>query len=119
MAVEDKRYVYGAVCTWHGPISEAKPSTPVKIELRHGTPAKVLRAAGEIRVPGCPHCGGPLMEYDDRQTWDQMLDRFLKSHPELVMYKEWIETLHAPCKPLSAWDWKAAYTAFLRERMVN
>ncbi len=99
----DTRYVYGACCTWHGSIHEVAVNTgSVHIDGKTHT----------VSLPVCPHCGGPLMEYPDRQTWDRKAVVFAETHPNMPLYLDWLESLHAPCTPLDGWDWVKAYRRF-------
>lgn len=54
----DKRYVYGAMCTWHGSISEVKVAPD--------------------DLPACPHCNGMLYEMESEEAWWQGVDAFEK-----------------------------------------
>lgn len=88
----DTRYVYGATCTWHGPIQE--------IKTRSGLPA-------------CPHCGGLLMEYASRAEWDVPGKKFAEERG-LKYYMGWLESLRVGhCLPLRGWDWEASYNTFV------
>jgi hypothetical protein len=101
----DERYVYGAVCTWHGSIHETAQSKTSNVVLNG-------RSVG-VSIPCCPHCGCPLMEYKNRKEWDDQATKFMADHPELPLYREWMEKMHAgPCVPLKDWDWRAAYAEF-------
>jgi hypothetical protein len=101
--VKDERYVYGAVCTWHGRIDEVK-STRGSVTVNN--------RRSDVDLPACPHCGGVLMEYKNRQEWDRQIEEFVRAHPELPLYREWVATLSGPCVPMNGWDWRAAYDAF-------
>lgn len=87
-------YVCSACCTWHGPISE----TAMRV------------------IPVCPHCGSPLMQYDDQATWDQKIGEFCDKQgwkpgsPEETLYRGWMQSLHdsGTCVPLKGWDWRRA-----------
>src|SRR4051812_41225476 len=100
----DERYVYGACCTWHGSIHEVKTV---------GGPVTVNGREFKAEIPGCPHCGGPLMEYKNRKEWDDQATKFMADHPELPLYREWMAKMHTgPCIPLKDWDWREAYAEF-------
>lgn len=98
---DQELYVYGAVCTWHGPVSETK-----------------LR-----QIPVCPHCGGPLFQCDSRRQWDERIEAFLLERQEFFvlkgwatpeaahdLYRRWMQSLHdsRTCVPLKDWDWLEA-----------
>jgi hypothetical protein len=60
-SLEDRRFCYGATCSWFGPIGETK-TTP----------------AG---LPGCPHCGGVLFEIANDAAWWEGVDAYEKDKP--------------------------------------
>lgn len=62
---EDNRHVYGAGCTWHGPIAECGKNH---------------------EIPCCPHCYCVLLEMPEDQ-WNRALDQFDSMNPG---YKEFI-----------------------------
>jgi hypothetical protein len=70
----DTRYVYGAYCTWHGPISE------------------VDTTAG---LPICPRCGSVLFEMEDKAEWLVGVNRFAKEINE-PLYPNFIEAQRDP-----------------------
>lgn len=112
----DQRYVYSATCTWHGPIQEVSHTKPGKVRFKLGNPP-VEQEIDSLPLPCCPHCGSVLMEYPDRAHWDSQIEAFMAKHPELPLYREWIETLHGPCRPLKEWDWRAAYAEYAAGRV--
>ncbi len=96
----DERYVYGATCTWHGPIAEV--------------------AKGRLGMPGCPHCGRPLMEVDTKAEFDRLAKEFAEDHG-LPHYVAWLGSLReGACKRLAHWKWEADYAEFVRlkERVI-
>jgi hypothetical protein len=100
---EDARYVYSACCTWHGSIHEVKT---------HRMRLNVNGRQVDSALPGCPHCGSPLMEYPSVAEWSASIEKFMAAHPELPLYCEWMASLNAPCRPLKDWDWRADYQRF-------
>jgi hypothetical protein len=67
----DTRYVYGATCTWNGPIQEAKG-------YAH-------------RPPGCPFCGGVLFEAKSEQHWTESVMKYERdAHPGYRAFSEWL-----------------------------
>jgi hypothetical protein len=111
LSKKDERYVYGACCTWHGPIQEVKSV---------GGPVTVNGRRVDVDLPGCPHCLGPLMEYDNRAEWDEAAARFQSTHPECPLYIEWLESMRAGhCTLLKGWDWRKAYQEFAAARTIN
>jgi hypothetical protein len=107
--MKDELYVYSACCTWNGPISQTK---------QYGGPMVIDGRAIDASIPGCPHCGSPLMQYNNRAEWDAALTKFMELHPEVPLYREWMATLNGPCRPLKDWDWRAAYAEFVRSITV-
>jgi hypothetical protein len=91
------QYVYGAVCTWHGPIEET-----------------TLIGRPGIEIPGCPHCGGVLYQLPDRVVWEGGLKRFAAQNPDVPHYERFIASLNSPCRPLDGWDWRAAYHEWVK-----
>lgn len=71
----DTRYVYGARCTWHGPISA------VNVIPHSG-------AGGGL--PVCPHCSGPLYEFPSVMSWDNMVATYNAKHPGYTEFVEWL-----------------------------
>lgn len=69
----DTRYVYGARCTWHGPIS-----------------AVGRRQSGGHTLPCCPHCLGMLFEYPNKATWDNGVRQFDEKRPGYKEFTEWL-----------------------------
>ena len=101
--INDTRYVYGATCTWHGPISEASSGDP---DLPSG-------------LPCCPNCGGVLFELPSRAKWDEDVDKYIKDaiHEDLCLYYDWMETFHSDsCRPLDRWNWRADFKKWKVER---
>jgi len=78
----DTRYVYGARCTWHGPISAIgrKPVTSLGIDAQYHTDM----------LPCCPHCGGVLFEYPNKATWDNLVALFNEKRPGYTEFVEWL-----------------------------
>ena len=67
----DTRYVYGANCTWHGPISA--------IGKRGG-------------IPCCPSCGSMLFEFPHKDDWTRAADRYeAAGHPGYRNMIDWSE----------------------------
>ena len=90
----DPRYVYGANCTWHGSIHEAK-------------------SVGWL--PACPHCSGPLFEVQSKSQWDADALKFAARCRE-PRYPQWLDSLRAgKCKPLNGWDWDADMAKWLED----
>lgn len=78
----DTRYVYGARCTWHGPISA--------IGRREVNTLEVDGVYRPHSVPCCPHCNGTLFEYPNKETWDNGVAEFEKKHPGYTEFVEWL-----------------------------
>ncbi len=69
----DKRYVYGATCTWRGPI-------------------QAVSADGGI--PRCPQCGSVLYEVEDSTKWfDQIAAFDADGHEGYSDFQEWLAAL--------------------------
>lgn len=75
--LKDRRYVYGARCTWHGPFSATDRSQHPSMK----------------GIPVCPHCHGVLFEYPNKATWDNAAAEFEKKHPGFVEFIEWLGTV--------------------------
>lgn len=56
----DTRYVYGATCTWNGPIQEVSTRSS---------------------LPCCPKCRGMLLQVSDVPNWQRAIDQFDAEHP--------------------------------------
>lgn len=65
----DKRFCYGARCTWFGPIQQVG-------KLPEG-------------LPCCPLCKGVLFEYPTEKSWWVDVDSFTTSHPGYRAMLEW------------------------------
>lgn len=78
----DTRYVYGARCTWHGPIVDIGTR-----QISYTTPGGV---PGQGKVPCCPHCGGMLFEYDKIEDWRLSVSEFDKKHPGYAEFVDWV-----------------------------
>lgn len=79
MNTEDKRFVYGAGCTFVGPIQ------------------KVGRLEG---LPCCPYCGGMLFEEESKEEWDsKVIEHEQKGHEGYAKFIEWVGNLPI-CVPL-------------------
>jgi len=64
-------YVYGACCCWHGALSSTKRNS--------------------MDLPGCPHCGGVLLQVDNEQEWWRGAREHEDSgHPGYVGFIKWI-----------------------------
>nr|WP_294577496.1 hypothetical protein [uncultured Rhodopila sp.] len=72
----DTRFVYGARCTWFGPIAE--------IGKRGG-------------IPACPHCGSPLYEMPNEAMWWRVVDKHeAAGNPGYRAFVEWLRGKHFP-----------------------
>ena len=63
MSEEDTRFVYGARCTFNGPIQNC------------GSIESNVQGQ-EVKLPCCPNCKGMLLEYPTRKPWDGQLKQF-------------------------------------------
>lgn len=90
MSSEDKRYVYGANCSWHGPIQKAHTNL-----------------AG---LPCCPHCSSVLFEMESKAKWDERVVAFDETHPGYKEFREWMDA-----KSYCFGNYRAAANAFVRE----
>ena len=89
---EDTRVVFGFRCVWWSGIENVGR----------------LRKDPASRIPGCPHCGGPLMEVPSPAEWWSGVDQYeAEGHPG---YHSFIEWLKGKCFPDRAAA-KAAYEA--------
>jgi len=71
--VKDNRFVYGANCTWYGPIAEA----------------------GSFGgLPVCPHCGGVLFEMATEKEWTDSVANFDARWPGYRALVEWTKGRH-------------------------
>ena len=86
-AAEDTRFVYGANCTWAGPIQNV--------------------GRRESGLPCCPHCGSSLFELPSRSRWDEGVAAFDKEHPGYADLMKWGEGRCFPNREILL----AAYTA--------
>lgn len=80
----DTRYVYGARCTWHGPISA------VGKKVIQNQPPGAEPSGPPMTIPCCPHCEGILFEYPNKATWDNGVTQFDAKHPGYVEFVEWL-----------------------------
>ena len=88
----DTKYCYGACCTWHGPIQNA------------------IDSGG---IPGCPYCGGPLYQMDNKDIMDERVAEFQETR-NLPFYAEWYANLNNyGCIPLQNWRWDKSYDSFV------
>jgi len=76
--MKDTRIVVGARCTWWGPIAYTK--------------------SGPMRIPVCPECLGPLVEYANEEMFWQAVDLFeqggpgvKRPHPGYRKFQEWLK----------------------------
>jgi hypothetical protein len=100
--LKDTRYVYSRHCTWHGPIQE--------VAL---IPYDYVVNGKQLSLPGCPHCGSTLMEYDSRAKWDSQAAKFAEKENQ-PRYAEWLESLRVGhCIPVKDWDWRKSLADFL------
>ena len=78
----DKRYVYSASCTFHGPISS------------------VGSTGGKIRLPCCPSCGSMLFEHESKEVWDRQIEEYAtkKDDSDYPEFMAWFGALR-PCRP--------------------
>lgn len=79
MPNNDRRYVYGALCTWHGPMS-AVIKSPIN------------------GLPACPHCNGLLFELDSKEQWLEPIKRVDTQVEGYATFMEWVGT-YGRCWP--------------------
>jgi hypothetical protein len=93
MAHTDRRWVYSAGCSWHGPISEAE------------------RTKDEIGLPCCPFCGSVLFQIgSEEEWWRGAREHDARGHSNYVALLTW----HLPQK--RCWpSLRAAAVAFQQE----
>lgn len=96
--MRDERYTYGATCNWHGPIQEVK--------LTHSG------------LPCCPHCGGVLFEYPNKQVWDNSVQRFTAEN-NLPHYPAFVESWRLRCTNLHHFNWRKEYDKFVAAAKEN
>jgi hypothetical protein len=65
--MSEQLHVYGAGCTWHGPISEAGKNHT---------------------IPCCPHCYCVLFETPEKD-WQKAIDQFEKQNPGYRDFMNW------------------------------
>lgn len=88
---EDTRFVYGATCSWFGPI-QAIGNTAT--HPKHQELMKRVNAPGRLmtaELPCCPHCGGMLLELRNRAEFMAGVPMFDKDHPGYAKFIEWAE----------------------------
>jgi hypothetical protein len=82
----DRRYVYSAGCTFHGPIYDIGTKTP--------------RDGSNHRLPCCPSCGSMLFEMETQEQWDRQIQEFAKKEdPAYPAFMAWFGALR-PCRPV-------------------
>lgn len=92
----DTRYVYGASCTWHGPIT-AIGTKRVRLDHEARTLAPVHG------IPCCPHCSGMLFEYSNKAIWDANVAKADAQYPGYADFVAWLGS-YGRCWP----GWKLA-----------
>lgn len=81
----DTRYVYGANCSWHGPIADIATKTlPVN-------PYNPMEET--VTLPCCPHCGGMLFEFPNKQIWDDAIAVTEGKVPGYADYVAWLSSV--------------------------
>lgn len=68
----DTLIVFGARCTWWDDISKTANTGP-----------------GRSGIPICPHCRGPLFQYDPAEWWDSVARYTAEEHPDYRAMIEW------------------------------
>ncbi len=89
----DTRHAFGAVCSWHGSVAQTEPT-------------------GHLRVPSCPHCGGPLFEMPQAE-WDTAVAAYATTHqdPDYVRFVAWL-TARGRCSNLANGGYEAVRAEF-------
>lgn len=81
----DTRYVYGASCTWHGPIADiGRKTVPVR---PNGFVASLGQPSTPMTLPCCPVCEGMLFECPHPDMWWGRVD---KVGPNYRAFIEWL-----------------------------
>lgn len=76
----DTRIAYGTRCSWWDSIDKVGKTPP-----HNG-----------ISIPCCPHCGSPLFEVPDEQSWFAGVDKHDAKNPG---YRAFVEWLRGRCFP--------------------
>jgi hypothetical protein len=83
MKFNDKRYVYSAGCTFHGPIDQIGTKGPPGMSL-----------------PCCPSCQSMLFEMETEKQWHEQIAAHAakKQDPNYAAFMKWFGALR-PCRP--------------------
>lgn len=82
----ERRYVFGAFCSFHGPIQEAGR----------------LPTRNSLTLPCCPSCGKILYELESKEDWDRLVLNHAekKKDPNYPAFMEWFGA-QRPCRPMN------------------
>ena len=72
----DTRIVYGSKCCWWDSIDK-------------------IATIGELRLPCCPHCKGPLYEAATIEEWYKDVDAYARA--EDPKYREYVDWIRGKC----------------------